>query len=232
MREIFRKYARFLVISCTIIVVQSNSITTDFWRKPSSDTLAYFPFEQDWLDVLWNYTLSNTWTQQTIGRKFTSNSNLNAVPTWLKTIIARLKLNSYNTWTNWQSIILRWVSRNSNILIQTNSSSPTNYKNPSFYMYYNNSEYFWWEKVLSTWLRTLVWITRDWTSLKWYVNNTEYIIYSWWYPWNATSCFLTQLWWNKTIDIDFSRVIFEKKSRTFGEFTEYFNKTKSEYWIS
>ena len=213
----------------TVISSQTASVTTNFWWKPSANTLAYFPFESDWLDVLWNYTLSNTWTQQTIGRKFTSNSNLNAVPTWLKTIVARVKLNSYSTWTN-QSIILRWVTYNANILIQTNSSSSTNYRNPSFYMYYNSTEYIWWTKVLSTWTWTLVWIVWTWSALKWYINNTEYTVYTWTYPWTAPSSFLVTLWWSMTIDVDFSRVIFEKKSRTFDEFKDYYNKTKSKFW--
>lgn len=52
MREIFRKYARFLVISCTIIVVQTNSITTDF------QAVQTFDFQHNWM---LNWTAKNIW---------------------------------------------------------------------------------------------------------------------------------------------------------------------------
>lgn len=54
--KIFQKYARFLVISCTIIVVQSWSIETDFWRKPWVNTIAFYPLNSSTQlqDMSWN----------------------------------------------------------------------------------------------------------------------------------------------------------------------------------
>ena len=50
MREIFQTYSSLCVNICKIIVVQSDSVKTDFERKPSATTLLYLPFENDLTD--------------------------------------------------------------------------------------------------------------------------------------------------------------------------------------
>lgn len=194
-------------------------------RQPSANTLAYFPFESDWLDVLWNYALSNTWTQQTLWRRFTSQSLFTSTPTNVNTAVVRLKLNSI--WTANYVQVMRCITRNLCFYIQWNTN------NPCFWIYIQPNSYEWWSHLIWTWQRYLIGITRSksWstTTLKWYVNGVEYPIFSWWTP-SDTPESNWLIFSNQSLNIDLSRFIMEKSTRTQNDFQEYFDKFKSNYW--
>ena len=105
MREIFRKYARFLVISCTIIVVQTNSITTDFFkRQPSSITVAYYKLNWNLNDSSWNNrNATQSWWTITY-----PNSKYARFSSWYA------KFNNWfpNTWWTTDNITISLFARN------------------------------------------------------------------------------------------------------------------------
>ncbi len=113
MREIFRKYARFLVISCTIIVVQSSSITPDF-RKSSyriDTTTLFWTFDiwnswnfwlcvsEDWQYLyVWNNASPTTVKQYRMSTPFDIRT---AVSTW-KTV-------AWASWQHWVYVSPNWL---------------------------------------------------------------------------------------------------------------------------
>ena len=217
----------FAVDSNNVVIwTQQTTITTNFWWHPSANTLAYFPFESDWLDALWNYTLSNTWTQQTLWRRFTSQSLFTSTPTNVNTAVVRLKLNSI--WTANYVQVMRCIARNLCFYVQWNPN------NPCFWTYIQPNNYEWWSHLIWTWQRYLIWITRSksWstTTLKWYVNGVEYSIYSWWMP-SDTPDNSWLIFTNQSVNMDLSRFIMENKTWSQSEIQDYFNKTRSKYGL-
>lgn len=82
----------------TIIVVQSNFITTDFWRKPTTDTLLYLPLESDVVDMSWK-----SW------RTFTTSSISYTTVWWVQSI---------HVWTSW------WIKLTSPYPLQSDITKP------------------------------------------------------------------------------------------------------------
>ena len=200
-------------------------IWTDKWL-PWENTLAYFPMQWDNLDKVWTFTLDVSWTQQTIWRKFTSQTSLNTTPTWIKTMSWWVKIASATPsgWSSWQCWILAsyW-----NYLCYFNSSSDVKAK--SIYCYANNTNYYKNVNIIDNSWHHIA-ITNNWSTIVWYVDGVSYAL------WNPSLPWLSKLlvfcsWWN-TIDVTLSEVILENKQWTQSEVSNYYNTTKSKYWIS
>ena len=193
--------------------------------QPGENTVSYFPLQSDWLDVMWNYTLSNVWTQKTLWRNFTWQTVLNTTPTWINTTLVWMKLNTL--WSANYVQVMRLMCWNLCFYVQWNAS------NPCFWMYVNPNTYEGWNKVITAWQRHLIWITREknWTAttLKWYVDWVEYQIFSWTAPQDtADSQWL--IFTNQTIDIDMSDFIMESKTWAKEEIEDYYMLTKWDYY--
>ena len=124
MREIFRKYARFLVISCTIIDMQSKNITTDFifaWYQ----RVEYIGANWTQYTIIWNsfktsYKSVIDFQMITIGSDY--------IPLWVRDTNYRYWIdarNSYFTiiswWNNWTNTIREDKNRHS-ITIDKNTA--------------------------------------------------------------------------------------------------------------
>ena len=210
----------------TIIDVQSNSITTDFWkREPTANTISYFPLQSNATDQMWRYSLSNSWTEQTLWRRFTWQTTLNTTPTWVNTVVAWLKLNTL--WSANYVQFMRLIAWNLCFYIQWNAN------NPCFWLYIQPTNYEWWSHLIGTWQWYLIWITREkvWntTIFRWYVNDTEFTIFSWNMPYTQPDN-QWLIFTNQTVNMDISNFIMETKTWSQSDFEKYFKKYKSWYW--
>ena len=209
-----------------MINVQNGQIKTNFDWQPTANTLAYFPFKSDWLDALWNYALSNTWTQQTLWRRFTSQSLFTSTPTNVNTAVVRLKLNSI--WTANYVQVMRCIARNLCFYVQWRNNDPC------FWTYIQPNDYYWWSHLIWTWQRYLIGITRSksWgtTTLKGYVNGVEYSIFTWTMP-QDTPDNSWLIFTNQSVNMDLSRFIMENRTWSQSEIQDFYNKTKSKYGL-
>lgn len=186
--------------------------------KPSSKTLAYFPLKDNQNDVMWNYTLPLTWTQQTIWYTFnkswdqniTINSSQRFVACWVK-------FNSYlSSWAQILSACDGWPFYN-----YYNSSSDANKR---FQAYSWSSRVFNSDQVqtnANTWYHYAVWW--DGTKVVCYLNWSK--VAEWTCNVNvSTSCkFITN------INVTFSELIYESAVRTADEVSLYYNRAKANY---
>lgn len=196
------------------------------WWKPWSNTLAYFPLAEDWLDVMWNYTLSNTWTAQTIGRYFSDSSNLNTSISGVKTVSVWCKVISKSPSSTYgQMSILNWFYAGwFSFLIQSYNNSGC----PQFYAYYNNVEYKAWNNLVNDWEWNLITIV-FWDKVIWYVNWNSYTIYNGTLSNIGTAALVLKN--NSICDLVLSNFIIESKARTAQEVSDYYNQTKANYWL-
>lgn len=245
MREIFRKYARFLVISCTIIVVQTNSIETSFDWKPWSDILVYRKLEWDSNDYSWNnrnwtanwITYESNWQIQVA--KFSNWSYVQRQDSafdiyWTQpfTLSWRFKPTSFTSYFNSFWICESWSESTQDKAIEFKS-----WWISSLYVY--NSWVFRastpnWTIALNT-RYNITW-TFDWSQIKIYVNwNLMWTTnVSWTYNFSTPVLKLSRyvyrdcdsfLWY-------VSRFFLSNKTRNQTEITNYVNKVKKKYWIS
>lgn len=205
---------------------------------PWSNTIAYFPFKDDVLDHSWNWNvLSNTQylSKQSLWYKWQfsqwqtwlwinavfTNSQWNAkfISVWYKVDSASWNSNLLSIWKYWSAWYnpSHWRSDLSwKIAIFTNSSwtigASTNWM--SFNARHHLTIWYDWSKVL---------ISKDW------VQTTLYN-WSWYNFWNDI---VIVWWWNNTNMVAYvSNFICESVCWTAQEVQDYYNNTKSLYWIS
>ena len=200
---------------------------------PSSDTLYYFPLQWDVLDKSGNWrTLSQSWTQQTLGREFVlqwdSSVTLDTTLTNTKTTLAWVYIKNYGWY--WQQFILNTIYWS---LLLNNKTNTTRWPVFYYYSWEYNVEY----KVNATinknqW--SLVALTLDTNKyLRWYINWTQYNIWTV-YNYEQNRLAVTANWVSYTdssLDVIFSNVIWEAKTRSKSELDDYYNNTKSNYWL-
>ena len=197
-------------------------------RTPWSNTIAYFPFEEDQLDHSGSYTLDKTWTQQTLWFSFSlTNSSLllSSTPSTTKTTSCWLKIDSFSHHTySWQA----WLIRDSPwcYLLWDASHTPTGY----CYLWDWSNEHIvsapyqnWWN-----YLAKVVDTTNN--KMLFYLNWTKYEINS-----------INQAYWNMvafsswsscSLTTTLSELILADRERTATDVADYYNSTKSKYWIS
>ncbi len=207
--------------------------------QPWANTLLYFPLENDAIDVVNNVSLTSSWTTNytTVGgvtsAEFTQsnylyNNSVNIIPQW--DVAKTFSVWAYIKWhnTSWGAILAIWGSgawetfwlwqyENDNDIIMSRSYSTSNRYTPTlntwinFVMTYDNSVW----TLYVNWQSQVTWNTTAPTS--W---NSFYISQHIW----QTPTYYTFYW-------NLSNVILEDKERTAQEVSDYYNSTKSNYWL-
>jgi hypothetical protein len=218
--------------------------------QPWANTLAYYPLETDTNDYSWNgRNMTNSWITFSDGVWVFNGSSMATVTGsgWNinkpnMTIQARFKCN-YSTTNKSYTIVSRWEnspSSNSNVcyMMALNYSSGTTYI-MSWFAKWSDTSYNPWYFAHSIsknvwYLMTLV--NENWNSQKLYLNGTQI----------ASSNVITQqninsiplvIWntyyrSNQTYFVgNVSNVILEDKARTAQEISDYYNLTKTNYWL-
>lgn len=224
---------------CTI-----TATTVDWWYtatcevktkwSPWDDTIAYFPFREDFADHKWSRTLTvNDCSINNGSAKINSQSsymNLSSTIWWSDiTINVWYYYWALSTWWWWNTLFARtWWTYHHFLLPATTSDWKTIWQ-AGFY----NSAWYPWSKVLEVWHRYNIIIVKSWTNQKIYINgeliedsNSSFDNNSWpvWTIANYNS------WQSQWAQGRMSELIFENKLWTQEEATDYFNSSKSEYW--
>ena len=223
----------------------------EHWQ-PNENTLAYYPLDWDLNDYSWNNrNLTASWTPiyTTLGERqvasyngtwewtYTNNALLKWMPAF--TYVVWINPSQITSWTtgtetNWNMVMTITEDSNYSAFDKTLALWETN--KATSYVYYNGQK-----KSIQSWVSTNAWqmlaSVFDGTTLKTYVNTTNNSISCWGsytgYS-NATlvvgakinSGYLKSYYWLM------SNVIIEDKAWTAEEITDYYNYTKSNYWIS
>ena len=202
-----------------MINVQNWTITTDYWRKPSENTVARFPFENDQADHYWNSVISLTWTKQTLWYRFAWNWSISNF-TQTRFVCFWCKFISNYSPTSWQTLSL-WLWE---LLYNFNHGQSEFRKTFSYQItsssYWHSNKY---NTDLWQWYCMAYWYT--WTHVIAYINGIEVqrvqtSLYSWerWEIW-------------RDIDYSISNLIAEKIAWSFDDYLKYYNKTKSKYGL-
>ena len=190
---------------------------------PTANTIAYFPFIDNQVDLLSNYSLNTTWTQQTLWF---------SIPKGTKFIYSKPKENERFYWF--------WVKPNSSTsgaLWQTNLGGLRfnwNVNNIKEFTMKDSWGTFHGGSISWTWttdVRYYIAYTIDTSNnYKWWVNAVQK-----WSGTYAPNLGYTESWLytdNNGSATTFSDFIIERTAWTADQVTAYFNKTKSRYWIS
>lgn len=211
--------------------------TDKFIREPWEDTVAYYPFKEDFDDHSWNWNiLSNTqylnkqtlwynwihsvWpTTPSIWLALQNNNNVKFISLWCKV----------NT-SSWVAEICRIWNYGSSCWYTSHIQTDLDNK---FTVFTNTSFSRW---AISNWLSFNAWhhvtIWYDWSKIvisKDWIQETLYN--GSWYNFDneIRLCWLNINW---NVNFTLSEVILESKVRTAQEISDYFNGTKSKYGIS
>lgn len=232
----------------TIIVVQTNSITPEYWRKPWENTIAYYKLDWNWNDSSWNWrnlTASNI-SYETLSSwlkvaYFNWNSSLKSTFTefWLTELTVNIRIKKMRN-VNWECPIAVRDDASYDAELSIRSLSTTQWNIWS--QYYQNATKRQWRKDtwISNWTRMNVMFTVSTSWNKFYVNWSEVsLTYSSWNSnvWlqNAKTNMII-FWRHPVVSADrfqwyVSQAIIEKKIRTATEWIDYYNKTKRLYWF-
>lgn len=205
--------------------------------KPWANTLAYYPLKEDVLDHSGNWN-NGSWNPNSFADGVANYSwNSTTLPTslvssWTRTVSVWLNgawpydkivavLWQHTNVDYWFNI---WFNRNAwgtyyNWVLQWPQGSGTVYN----YLEALPSQLTWWHYVVAQRDISKIYIYVDgvfkWEdTYSWLSNNTFYLWYDHWYAGWA--------WTGKV-----SELIFEDKIWTADEITDYYNQTKSNYWL-
>lgn len=203
-----------------------NQVRPRAWT-PWANTLAYFPFENDILDHSWNSTvLSGSMTADTIWYKTTwivyfTSGNANFVGWWFK-------INS--VWSIDQTSLLEWQKNAISYYAWHNNTSfrkkvtmfytlsPTYYSVTSSW----DISTWWWHYLAYSYYDWKIYICKDWTVE---------LLYNWSWAYNWDKIYLQTLTANASWNTTFSNVIAESVWWSSIAMTNYYNNTKSNYWL-
>lgn len=193
----------------TIIVVQSSSITTDFWRSPTVNTIFYINMNQSnasFVDSSWkDHSVVNDWIQY--------NANWIVEWCWFNNQNKKRILASFNSWESFPSQFTimafmkpTWNHYDSDHPIGISIANATTKNTRWIWFTQTNSQVqfdFLKENVSRTNLNTTPssWnilntrhhyvLTFDWTTMKWYIDwiqrVSQNISWSWTWTW--------PVWW-------------------------------------
>jgi len=213
------------------------------WWQPGANTVAYWKFDWDLTDEMWNYDLT----------AYDNNYTFDTLPDWVTQCVRKTVI-----WTSFASTLTDTAVFGGNFTLsfyinftsinQVNrfmwcASNYTNiqyekHSGTTWLQWYNNNEAWrttWsWSPVVYTWYNII--ITWDGTSYNAYVN---------WVQLTKTLAGIVSTGWDDFIiwnNVQYaehnwmlwslSNVILENKIWTAEEVSVYFNQTKSLYWIS
>lgn len=212
-----------------------------WWWQPWANTLAYYPLSADFNDASWNgYNLTNSWWSITTvwwvgcayydGSSYSLNTS-NPIFSWTYTISVWRRPAS-TSWVMW--MVLAWTS-------STNVEWDFWWLQQSSWVIWASDWYTLNRSVNSnftvsadTWylLTTTVSNYRDVTIyVNWALKNS---LVRWNSLYNQTWVILWAKKWNVYSEMStwyISNVIFEDKVWTVTEIADYFDQTKSNYWL-
>lgn len=212
--------------------MQTNSITTDFWRSPGANTFLYYSFDNQTLnDDSWN---NRNWSRYSGSWSFT---------TWIKWYW----VNNWNRWLKIPSFIswdftlsLRINPTNNWLSIQTLFWT-VEWWSSGWYLHFHmyNSQYSqlsialsWdsWTFAASEWItrnsRNHIVLTKSWNTFKIYKNKNLILTRDFSTQLSANATRLIWNWYNNDRHVSgvFDEVIIETKARTQEEITKYYDK--------
>ena len=215
---------------------------------PWPNTLCYFPFRQDFVDVTWNQTLTvnnvglTDWWQLSIPcAEFYGSSSLTSTSTipltWASAFTFSCWMNPLNTYSWW--IFTMWTPPSEidpywQAVVGGDRTAS---------LYFNMSTLFiwsWWNDAqtnidVTDWIDDFhnVIMTQNNNSVKVYIDGVQVFSQSWFdYDLQSTT---TLIIWNDQVDWAryfwfMNEVILENKEWTSLEVLNYFNSTCTEYW--
>lgn len=213
------------------------------YRVPWVNTYIYYPLTSDLVDVMWNW---NTWTMvwnctfsSTTGI-YVSGESWNYV-TWLSiginnrsvfTLNVWIKPNSYSSFNNVKMVLGNDGAAQNNFSFKIERRWPSSWYYPALTS--GSSGIFSNSTVTPWWVWKNLCITRDssWWY-KYYVNWNLVQTWSWWVPNNYSTMYL---WYsnylsNRWITSYIKDYIVETVARTADGVSNYYNSTKSNYWL-
>ena len=230
-----------------IIVVQTNSIKTDFWRKPNENTIVYYEFNWNLNDSSWNnrnlsmtlwsfsYSSLASWWKYVQTNTSAYSSTITIPFSRVATISFFLSYTPNTHWYNWWTILE---------LINLSYSS-WNLVRPVYYRTWSsstalrllNNDSIWYNPSVAE-SRHYYCFTLDENHTKLYVDWQ--LVAEWWaiVDSNLTSMVLriNSVEWNNRQNYAWNcklwELIIESKTRISQEQQSYFNKMKNLYWIS
>jgi len=204
--------------------------------KPWANTVAYYPLTDDFNDHKWTWTaynLTNSWWSIT-----TYGWVKCAYYSWSTSVYSQNTSISFWTtrtivfWgyllnTGTAPVVWTWIYSYNSLSTRVvwyggSKSSISNYQN----YWLNGTSNVYWKWV------NIVWIS-DWSKMELYVNwqleaswsNTLYAwsqLKIWWRLWGS---------WSEHFTWYVNEIILEDKARTAQEVQDYYNQTKSNYWL-
>ena len=211
-------------------------------RRPWANTIAYYKFNWNLNDELWNYNWSWNWT----GAYYNISANKQAIELWRNntgnvysslsstpnTILFYMKWIDLNaTPQDWRNII--WQTTNFDLNWRSFRAVPTQYNSSTvvWKWYLPNYQY----EYINTSIVNTNWhlftITNLDNSIKLYCDWVLLNTISW--SLNATS--YLKIWWVSSgwyrANIYMADLILENKVRTADEISKYYNDTKADYWL-
>ena len=219
--------------------------------KPNANTIAYYPLTSTSTvnDLSWNSNnLTNSWATfweyhgidcSRLYWNFSDSwpiaymyGNITWLPTWANARTYSFWCYNENSWntTYVETYLFQWQASTNKMVLCASSNE--------FVWYYWISQYWssWkmWDTPIIRWQRANHIITYDWSKFEWYVNWTSR--WTWTYTINTWSNKLSiwwasENWWFNAFNWCFSEFIVENKARSADEITNYYNSTKSNYWL-
>lgn len=190
---------------------------------PWANTIAYFPFSSNAIDVTGNNTLTNSWTQDWLWRKFTSASDI-TTPSWTVAYVNyRIKINAYPSYYLNSATCL---SNQKGMGYYSNHATDTRV-NKKIFVWYDSSFNAWSVTFQPTiWTRHNISYGYDWTKTIYSIDGTTWTLYNG-SGYNFGDTFIV----SQGNDITISKLILETIARTSQEIADYYNQTKSEYGL-
>lgn len=189
---------------------------------PTANTIAYFPFQENQLDVMENYSLTNSWTKESLWFSFSTITNfVYSQPLEYERFFGFwAKPSSSTTWALWFSN-LWWMRFNWNV----NNIKEFTMKD-SWGTFHGGSISWTWTTNIRYYIAFTINTSNQY---KWWVNGVQ--------KWSGTYAPATYTG-SSVFGADgsggattFSDFIVERAAWTADQVTAYFNKTKSTYWL-
>lgn len=224
------------------IYIWTNQVRPSWWQ-PWANTIAYYPLDNtNTVNDLSgnNHTLTNVWNVSfdSLSTTFNWSNYLYCSPLW-ETVPFTVSFYLYITDSSWDSVE-KWLVRHTwgnyygwSTTILNHSSMPHTKDIRVWTEPNNNCSYT--SSTPSNWWHNIV-VVCDSTNMKLYVD--------WVFQSNNTAVAQTWTWWYFTIWTEYwtsfdnnykwkiSKVIVESIERTAQEIADYYDQTKSLYWIS
>jgi hypothetical protein len=205
-----------------------NAYIGEVWT-PWSNTIAYFPFTNNQDDITGNYTLSSTGTKQTIWYQFSTWSNSFVEWVWsVKTVRFMSYWCKMDTLSSSAATLTWWINQWWWRYIWYHTDSSQNKK----FAFINSSSNFVYSSQQNTstwtWYHLAYWIDSN-SNYKAWLNWT--LVRSWTQAAKSYTDFSFRLILQNYTTATFSDVIVEDRLWTSDEISNYYNQTKSDYWL-